>query len=171
MAKSFDTSVETPVSVQQIQAAFSERGYWMARLEPHNGTAQLRSFDVGPNGEVRVTVAQDLRNTVLPGLLGKLYPRGVELVQSETWTVERADRAEKVRGLIHVDAHGAPGSGRGTIEMTPTPDGGDRLECRGTVKVKIPIVGGKIEGYFGRQMMDQIPEILRFIGEWTREHT
>lgn len=165
MSKSFDCTVESAVSVQQIQAAFSERGYWLARLEPHNGTAELRSFDVGAGGEVRVTVAQDLRNTVLPGVLGKLYPGGVELVQSETWTVDRGD---KVRGMIHVRAHGAPGSGRGTIEMTPTPDN-KRLECSGTVKVKIPIVGGKIESYFGRQMMDQIPEILRFIGQWTRE--
>lgn len=167
MPKTFDTSVETSLSVQQIHAAFSERAYWVARVEPHNGTAELRSFDVGPKGEVRVTVAQDLRGTVLPGLFGKLYPRGVELVQSETWTVERGD---KVRGLIHVEAHGAPGSGRGAIEMTPARDG-KRLDCRGTVKVKIPIVGGKIESYFGRQMVDQIPEILRFIGEWTRERT
>ncbi|KUI20495.1 hypothetical protein AU192_16465 [Mycobacterium lehmannii] len=165
MSKSFDCTVESAVSVQQIQAAFSERGYWLARLEPHSGTAELRSFDVDAQGEVRVTVAQDLRNTVLPGLFGKLYPGGVELVQSETWTVDRGD---KVRGLIHVQAHGAPGSGRGTIEMTPTRDG-KRLECSGIVKVKIPIVGGKIESYFGRQMMDQIPEILRFIAQWTRE--
>ncbi|KUH92972.1 hypothetical protein AU190_07095 [Mycolicibacterium acapulense] len=165
MPKSFDCSVETPVSIEQIHAVYCQRDYWEARLAPHRDVVELRSFDVDAGGTVRTTVVQDLRNVVLPPPFGKLYPRGLELVQSETWTV---DHDATVRGDIHVKAHGAPGSGRGRVVITPSRDA-KRLECSATVQVKVPLVGGKLENLYGRQMIDQIPDTLRSIKEWIDE--
>lgn len=165
MSKSFDISVESSVSVQQIHAAYCERDYWLARLEPHSDTIELRDFDVDASGTVRATVVQDLRNAVLPPPFGKLYPRGLELVQRETWTV---DRGVAVRGEVNVKAHGAPGSGRSVVVITPSRDG-QCLECSGTIQVKVPLVGRKLESLLGRQTMEQVPETLRFITEWIQE--
>lgn len=165
MTKTFDCSVESPVSVQQIHAAYSDRNYWEARLSPHKEMVELRSFDVDASGTVRATVVQDLRNAVLPPPFGKLYPRGLELVQSETWTIDQGDT---VRGEIRLKAHGAPGSGRTSVLIAPSRNG-ERLDCSATVQVKVPLLGGKLESLFGRQMMDQIPATLSFITEWIGE--
>jgi hypothetical protein len=162
MPKSFDCTVESSISIQQMHAAYSELDYWLARLAPHNDTVELRSFDVDASGAVRITIVQDLRHLVLPAPFGRLYPRGLELVQSETWTV---DGGTKVCGEIHVQARGAPGSGRSTVVLVPTQNG-ERFECSGTIQCRVPLVGRKLESIFGRQMMDQIPETLRSITEW-----
>lgn len=165
MPKSFDCVVESPVSIQQIHAAYRERDYWEARLAPHKEMVELRSFDVDESGTVRATVVQDLKDAVLPPPFGKLYPRGLELVQSETWTV---DHHAAVLGDIRVKAHGAPGSGRSRIVITPSGNG-KCLECSASIHVKVPLVGGKLENLLGRQMIDQIPETLRFLTEWIEE--
>ncbi|WP_326547514.1 DUF2505 domain-containing protein [Mycolicibacterium sp. ND9-15] len=165
MAKSFDCTVESSISIQQMHAVYCERDYWLARLAPHSETVELRSFDVDAGGTVRVTVVQNLRDVVLPPPFGKLYPRGLELVQNETWAVDRGD---SMRGEFHVKAHGAPGSGRSTILIAPARDG-ERLDCNATIKVKVPLVGGKLESLFGRQIVEQIPETLRSVTEWLGE--
>ncbi|RAV10071.1 DUF2505 domain-containing protein [Mycolicibacterium sp. GF69] len=165
MPKSFECSVEASVSVQQIHAAYATKDFWLARLEPHGDVVELRSFDVDADGTVRATMVQDLRNAVLPPPFSRLYPRGLELVQSETWTVDQGTTA---RGEIRVKAHGAPGSGRSTIMVSPTSDG-EHLKCSGTIQFKVPLVGGKLESLLGRQLADQIPDTLRFIAEWIGE--
>nr|WP_090281488.1 DUF2505 domain-containing protein [Mycolicibacterium komanii] len=167
MPKSFDCIVESPVSVEQLHAVYRERDYWEARLAPHKDVIELRSFEVDASGTVRATVVQDLKDAVLPPPFGKLYPRGLELVQSETWAV---DHDGIVRGDIRVKAHGAPGSGRSFVVIAPSRNG-ERLECSATVQVKVPLVGGKLESLLGRQMIDQIPETLRSITEWIEKRT
>ncbi|BBY43567.1 DUF2505 domain-containing protein [Mycolicibacterium celeriflavum] len=166
MSRRFECSVESSVSLQQIHAAFSERDYWLENIAPHSETTELDSFTVDPNGDVRLRVVQDLRNAVLPGVLAKLYPRGLELVQDETWIL---DRGEEVRGEVHVHARGAPGSAHSTVVMVPTHNG-ERIKCSGTIKVKVPIVGGKLESHFGRHLADQTPEMLRMVMAWIKEN-
>jgi hypothetical protein len=166
MSRSFGCSIESAITVEQIRAAFSDQTYWLARLAAYGSTGELESFDVGANGCVRVTVVQDLRNILLPRPFGKLYPRGLEVVQGQTWTL---DRGEHVRGEVRTEARGARGYGLGTLVMTPAHDGG-RLNCTGTFECKVPFVGGQLENYFGRQMVDETPELLRFTMKWIEEH-
>jgi hypothetical protein len=165
MSRSYGCSIESTVSVQQIHAAFCERSYWLARLAAYSA-AELGSFDVGADGSVRLTIVQDLRHAALPGPFGKLYPRDLELVQGETWTL---DRSSAVRGEVRTEARGAPGSGRGTLVMIPARHGAI-LKCTGTFEFRVPLVGGKLESYFGRQMVDQTPEMLRFTTKWIEDH-
>jgi hypothetical protein len=42
--RSFDFSIESPVSVEQIHSAFSEKDYWLARLAAVGGIGGLDSF-------------------------------------------------------------------------------------------------------------------------------
>jgi hypothetical protein len=44
--RSFDFSIESPVSVEQIHSAFSEKDYWLARLAAVGGIGGLDSFVV-----------------------------------------------------------------------------------------------------------------------------
>lgn len=166
MSRSFGCSVESSVTVQQLHAAFSERDYWLARLAAYGSTAELESFAVGANGCVRVSIVQDVRNNLLPKPIGKIYPGGLEVVQGQVWTL---DRGARVCGEVRTAARGALGSGLSRLVMVPARDG-EGLTCTGTFEFKVPLVGGQLENYFGRQMVDQTPELLRFTKSWIEGH-
>jgi hypothetical protein len=166
MPRSFEFSVESSVSVEQIHSAFSEEDYWLARLATFGGIGRLDSLIIGTDGSVHVVIIQDLRHDWLPGLFAKLYPRDLEVVQNETWSLVRGGL---VRGEVSTAARGAPGSGLGTVLLAPAPNG-SHLKCTATAEVKIPLVGGKIESYIGRQMVEETPVMLRFTAKWITEH-
>jgi hypothetical protein len=166
MPRSFDFLVESSVSVEQIHSAFSEEDYWLARLAAFGGVGKLDSFNIGTDGSVRLVIIQDLRHDWLPRPFAKLYPRDLEVVQSETWSLIGADL---VRGEVSTAARGAPGSGLGTVLMAPAQNG-SRLKCTATLEFKVPLVGGAIESYFGRQIVEETPEMLRFTTKWITEH-
>lgn len=166
MPRSFDFSVECPVSVEQIHAAFSQELYWQARLADIGGIGKLDSFAIGIDGDVHVVIVQDVRHDVMPALFAKLYPRDLEVVQRETWSLIG-------HGLLHGDvstiARGAPGSAHGTVLLAPDRDGA-QLNCTATVDVKVPLVGGKLESLFGRQTVQETPAMLCFTAKWISQH-
>ena len=166
MPRTFDFLVESSVSVEQIHSAFSEEDYWLARLATFGGIGKLDSFDIGTDGSVRLVISQDLRHDWLPRLFAKLYPRDLEVVQNETWSLIGGGL---LRGQVSTAARGVPGSGLGTVLLAPAQNG-SRLKCTATLEFKVPLVGGAIESYFGRQMVEETPEMLRFTTKWITEH-
>ena len=166
MPRSFEFSVESSVSVEQIHSAFSEEDYWLARLAAFRGSGRLDSLTIGTGGSVHVVIIQDLRQDWLPGLFAKLYPRGLEVVQNETWSLISGGL---VRGEVSTTARGALGSGLGTVVLAPAQTD-SHLNCTATVEVKVPLVGGKLESYMGRQMVESTPAMLRFTAKWVTGH-
>jgi len=85
-----------------------------------------------------VTIDQVQEATGIPGFAKKFVGDEIHIVQSEDWT-----SAEK--GNIHVAIPGKPGEMSGTALLTEDPEGTTET-VNLTVKVNIPLVGGKIEG-------------------------
>ena len=177
MPRSFDLSVESSASVEQIHSAFSEEDYWLARLAAFGGIGRLDSLIIRTDGSVTVvTIADmsDMRHDWLPwlvddwllGLIAKLYPGDLNVVHNETWS---PIGGRQVRGEVSVAARGAPGSGLGVALLAPAQNG-SRLKCTVTVEFKVPLVGGKIESFFGRQVVEQIADVQRFTTKWITEH-
>ncbi|OBK71227.1 DUF2505 domain-containing protein [Mycobacterium sp. 1274761.0] len=165
MPRSFDFSVGSSVSTAQILSAFSSEKYWLARLAAFGGAGRLDSIDVQSAGSVRVVTVRDLRASLLPGVLAKLYPMELELAQSETWDL----CGDVACGEVSIMAHGMPGSGLATVRMAPAHNG-PRLDCTATVRVRVPFVGGQIETLMGRKMVDETGAMLRFTDEWLAQH-
>ena len=90
--------------------------------------------------------------TGCPGWSPSSFPVIWQVVQNETWSPIGGGL---VRGEVSIAAHGAPGSGLGTALLAPAQNG-SRLKCTATVEFKVPLVGGKIESFIGRQMAQQI---------------
>lgn len=166
MPRSFDFSVESSASVEQIHSAFSEEDYWLARLVAFGGIGMLDSLIIGTDGSVTVVIIHRLRHEGLPGLVAKFFPRDWQVVQNETWSPIGGGR---VRGEVSIATHGAPGSGLGTALLAPAQNG-SRLKCTATVEFKVPLVGGKIESLIGRQLVQQISVLQRFTAKWITEH-
>lgn len=74
----------------------------------------------------------------IPGFARKFVGEEIHIVQTEDWT-----SAEK--GNIHLSIPGKPGEMSGTALLTEDPQGTTET-VNLSVKVNIPLVGGKIEG-------------------------
>ena len=168
MPRSFDLSVESPVSVEQVLSAFGDDDYWRARLAAFgNGTATLSSLIVDAGGTVTVVIKLSLFRDRLPKLVTQLHRGDLEMVRNERWS--RIDGG-RVRGEVNAAVPGAPLSAVGEALLAPVRNG-SRLTYTTTMEVKVPLVGGKIESFIGGQATEQIAAIQRFTTEWIAENS
>jgi hypothetical protein len=165
LARSFDVSVDSPASVEQVRAAFSGEDYWLARLATLNGSTRLESLIVDDGQTVRVVTSQDLGRDLLPGIVSKFYRRDLKVRHTETWRPVDG----QLRGEISVAVSGAPGSGSGAALVAPTRNGSN-LTFSGTVEFKVPLVGGTVESFIAREFAQGIPNIQDFTAKWVTEH-
>ncbi len=166
MPRSFDVSVASPASVEEVHRAFGSEAYWLARFVAFGTSTTLESLVVDSDGTVTVRTIQDLRRDGLPRLLAKFYPGDLKLLSTETW---QPVGARQVRGEVSIAAAGAPGAGRGEALLMPMGDG-SQLSFSGDVEFKVPLVGGKIESFISNLLDQHIPEVQRFTTGWITEH-
>jgi hypothetical protein len=164
MPRSFDVSADSPATVEQVHSAFSDEGYWRARLATMNGSTALESLIVDDDQMVRVATTQDLGRDLVPGIVARFYGRDLKVRHTETWTPIDG----QLRGKITVAVSGAPGSGSGTALVAPTQDG-SRLTFEGSVEFKVPLVGGTIESFIAREFARGIPDIQHFLAKWVTQ--
>ena len=159
-------TVESPASVETILSAFGNESYWQARLaEFTGGTAALEELTVD-DGTVTVALRLGLIRDRLPRVVTQVRNKDLEMLRSETWT--RADDGQ-LRGEVDVTVPGTPLSVTGKALIAPAGDG-SRLDYTATVKVKVPLVGGKIEDYLCGQTLDEISRLQRFTDSWIAEN-
>ena len=167
MPRSVDLTVDSPASVEQILSTFGDEVYWNARLaEFAGGTATLDLLSVDGAGTVGVTIKLGLLRDRLPKVVTQLTSGDLQMVRDETWSWTDGGR---VRGSIAVAVPGAPVSVIGQALLVPEGDG-SRLSYTTTVKVKVPLVGGKIESFMCGQTVDEITKLQGFTNEWIAQN-
>ena len=164
MPRSFDVSADSPATVEQVHSAFSDEGYWLARLAIMNGSTALESLIVDDDQTVRVATTQDLGRDLVPGIVAKFYRRDLKVRHTETWRPIDG----QLRGEINVAVSGAPGSGYGAALVAPMQDG-SRMTFEGSVEFNVPLVGGTIESFIAREFARGIPDIQHFLAKWVTE--
>jgi hypothetical protein len=165
MPRAFDISTATTATVDQVHAAFTDRDYWRDRLAEFGGDSiRLDSLDVD-GGSITVATTQDLRNNALPVLIAKVVPGNLLVFRKETW---RTDGGE-LHGDVVITTQGAPIAGSAAALVAPTGDG-SLLRFRGSVQVKVPLIGGQIEKYISAQITEEIPAVQRFTTGWIAEN-
>jgi hypothetical protein len=166
MPHSFDMSVESSASVEQIFSAFSTKDYWQARLAVGESAAELRSLTADADSTVTVVAAATVVRNRLPKLITRFHPADLEVVQNEKWSRIEGGR---LRGEVSVAAPPIPLSGFWEVLVTPVRTG-SRLNYAATVTVNIPLVGGAIERSIGRQLAEGIAKGVPFTTEWIAEN-
>src|SRR6185312_5134952 len=86
MPRSFEIVIESPASVEEIHEALGTEEYWLARVALGDVTTTLDSLIVHADGTVAVRFTQHLGRRLLPGVVTRLIPGELKLVQAETWT-------------------------------------------------------------------------------------
>jgi hypothetical protein len=97
-------------------------------------TVQIKKDEKGMTVEIdQIQAARGI-----PGFAKKFVGDEINIVQTEDWT-------SAAKGNIHVTIPGKPGEMSGTALLTEDPDGTTET-VNLSVKVNLPLVGGKIEG-------------------------
>lgn len=99
------------------------------------------SVDISPEGTATsVVIRQTQSMEGAPAAARKIVGSTVEIVQRELWTgPDRADFSMQIPGK--------PGHLKGTVTLEETGDGGCDEVFTGEVKVNVPLLGGKLEGF------------------------
>ena len=135
-------------SVEQVHRAFGDEQYWLERLAD-SGADDYSLDSMTVNGEgIDVVTTQTLRADRLPGVVTQFHRGDLSFVREETWTpISDGQATATVKGAIT----GAPATLSGTALLAPAKSGaGSRLEFNASVEVKVPLVGGKIADWIGK---------------------
>ncbi|OBB23913.1 hypothetical protein A5792_31390 [Mycolicibacterium peregrinum] len=166
MSKTFNLSLDSPVGVEQILAAFGEREYWLARLSIFSGIDTLESLSVDRDGSVTAILTKDVQRNRESSPLAKFFPENWRVVQRETWHPLSGNR---VGGDLSITPSRAPGSAAGTALLAPIATG-SRLKCAAKVEFKVPLIGGEIERMMGRVLVQNITALQHFTADWIAKH-
>ena len=160
-------------SVEEIHRAFTERDYWLARLEYSSvDESKLESMRVGGesgnDGTIDVVTLQVMHSHNLPGLVTQLHRGDLCVRREEYWgPITDGVATASVTGSIV----GAPANVSGTGELSPiTETRGSRLTCRLTVQVRVPLIGGKLEKLIGGHLATLLADEQRFTTMWLTNH-
>lgn len=163
MPRSFDLVAESPNSAPRILSTFRDERYWRARLAAFgDGRHALDSLTTATDGTTTVTMTLRFGLEGLPPPVNRLHHGTVRVVYTESW---QARDDGSLDGTVVVDAPGTPMSGHGELAVTPTATG-SRLTGRGTVDVRVPVVGGMAAGLLAGQLAAGIREIHEFTDVW-----
>jgi hypothetical protein len=121
-------------------------------------TVQITKDDKG----MTVSIDQIQAARGIPGFAKKFVGDEINIVQSEDWTAP-------AKGNIHVAIPGKPGEMSGTALLTEDPDGTTET-VNLTVKVNIPLVGGKIEGLIADLLSKALRTEHKVGVEWLAGH-
>ncbi len=163
MPRIFELAVDSPVSVEQILAAFGDAEYWQARLAAFDGgTATLDSLTVDADGVVSVVLTVSLFASRLPKLVTTLARGELEMKRTETWYSIGDGQAQ---GEIEVAVPGAPVSATGEVMLAPMARG-SRLAFSTTVQVNVPLLGGQVEDFIVGRLGREIGAVQGFTDAW-----
>lgn len=109
-------------------------------------------------GSTRVTIDQVRPAAGLPSFATKLVGDEIRIVQEETWT-------SPTHADVHVTIPGKPGEMVGTTDLVES-DGRTVEKVELDIRVRVPVVGGKIEGL----VADMLLQALRTENETGRSY-
>ncbi|WP_068163301.1 DUF2505 domain-containing protein [Rhodococcus phenolicus] len=152
MPKKFEFTAVLDHPAGDVHAALIDERYWRDRVAA-SPTATVRIENPRGPGTLRVVVTERTEPSDIPALVRSVVRGPMVLERTDEWGALGADGAT---GLIAGAATGIPVDFRGTSQLRPTTDG-TVLDLYGEVTVKIPLLGGQIEG-LAAKMIGQIIE-------------
>ncbi|SFK82349.1 Protein of unknown function [Amycolatopsis sacchari] len=152
MASRIEHHAEFSQGVDEVYAAQTSEPALRARLAEIGGQ-NAALLDYAPTADgVRFTLRQGVAADKLPSIVRNLHSGDLAVDRQETWTRSGGSYTGTARGTVS----GVPGEINVRTEIGA--EGGKTvLRATGEVKIRIPLVGGKLEGF----VADQITKLLR----------
>lgn len=159
MSRPLSTAADVHVDVEATWRALTSPT-WPAALDAALGDgSHLVSHADTPGGGAVVVISRRLPEGI-PGFLQSFTPQDGRVTQTDTWGPAQDGSRH---GTWAVTFPGSPGTISGETSVEPTATG-SRWSVRGTVAVKIPLIGGKVEGFLAplvERLVARQAEVLR----------
>lgn len=152
--------------IEKVWAMFADQDSHVAKFEGmgHRDIKVLDYESDGTNVLIKVSRVVDVD---LPGFAKKVLKPTSTVESTDKW---RDNGDGTYGGTFVAEPHGQPVEVKGTTSLKP--DGDDRTiyEVKATVKVKVPLVGGKIENWAKGDILGQMDEEFEAGDKWLSSH-
>ncbi|QIS16108.1 DUF2505 domain-containing protein [Nocardia arthritidis] len=148
-------------SLDAVRAALANEQYWKDRIAEVGGpNARLDSVTV-QGDHVRVEMVQAIAAELLPAAITAVRPGDLIIPRTEEWQGDS--------GTFTARVEGAPAEVAGTIKLEA--DGaGAVATVKGSIEVKIPLFGGKIEAAIQERLVELLGNEEEFTNTWLSQH-
>lgn len=158
MASRIEHRTEFDHPLEQVLSAMTDENALKEQLEQIGGhDAALLAHATSPTG-VSYTLRQGVPADKLPGPVRSLHSGDLMVQREQSW--EHID-ADVATGIAHAHVSGVPGDIKATTELKAQGDKTVWL-VTGEVKVRIPLIGGKIE----RTIAEQVVRLMAREGDF-----
>jgi Protein of unknown function (DUF2505) len=163
MSQQIDYRSTSPHPADEIYATMVDPDFLQARLAAIGGpgAALLEHHADGEGARYRLRHGIDPK--AVPSVVRSVMPSNITIERTERWT--RRDGGHYL-GDVDVAISGAPGSVAGGMRLRDVPDEGSELQVRVDVTVKVPLIGGKIEGVVVEQLRSLLDMESAFTQKW-----
>ena len=162
MGTPIDHSAHYEFPAAAVHAALVDPQYWRERLARVGGPgAAVESVSTG-DSTIDLRMKQAIAAEHLPSVVTNIRPGDLVIHRHESWEALDGERA---RGRFSAGVDGMPGKVEGTLTLAPGRTG-TVVEIDGAVEVKIPFLGGKIEGMIADQLTELFDAERDFTEGW-----
>lgn len=138
----FSQELAYDASPENVRAMLGDPAFRKRVCEAMHASRHAVSVEDGGAG-LTVVVDQTQPARGIPGFARRFVGDEIRIVQRETWT-------SGTRASITLEIPGKPGTFDGTVSLGGSPGGAGTVETvSGEVTVRVPMVGGKLEGLVG----------------------
>lgn len=166
MSKKFEFTSELDHSVERVHAALTSEDFWNSRLaKSQTGAAEL---DARPGqGTLWVSVSDQMDSSVLPAIVRGVVRGPLVMERIDEWGVLDGGIA---KGKLTGGAKGLPISIDAGSELRAGDAGGTVIAVTGEVNVKVPVVGGQIEGLILQFVENLVEGDRNELNDWLSEN-
>ena len=145
----------------RVFATLTDEAFLRARLADIGGkNSELTSFS-RDGGTTRYRLRQTVDAQHIPSVARAVIRGDLVIERTESW----AASGGQYDGTIEASVPGTPASVRAVTSLLDRAEGSELL-LTGTVKVGVPIVGGKLESLIVEQLIDLLRAEGRFTQRW-----
>ena len=142
MSRSLSAAIDLPADVETAFRLLTSEAWPQALAAQLHDESELLSAVATTDGGMQVSIRRRLPEGV-PGFLKRFLPADGRVVQTDAW---RPAVGGGRTGSWSVTYPGSPGELGGEAALTPAGDG-CRWTVEGSVRMPVPLLGGRIEGY------------------------
>ncbi|TVT22368.1 DUF2505 domain-containing protein [Amycolatopsis rhizosphaerae] len=166
MASRIEHRAEFVYGVTEVFAAQSSEPAVRARLSEIGGDhAALLDYSAAPDS-VRFHLRQGVGADKLPSVVRALHHGDLFVDRHESWTISEG----RYSGIAKATVSGLPGEITARTELLSRGEG-TLLEITGEVKIRIPLVGGKLEGFVAEQVTHLLAREAEYSAQWLAENS
>jgi hypothetical protein len=152
--------------IEKVWAMFCDQDAHVAKFTGM-GHRDIEVLDYSNDGAKVMIRVQRVVDVDLPGSAKKVLKPTSTVESTDHWN----DNGDGTYGGTFVaDAKGQPVDVKGTTRLSSTGDDQTRYEVTATVKVNVPLVGGKIEKWARGDIEKQMSEEFDAGDKWLAEH-